>query len=119
MSDIAVKQKDDGFASAKKQSSFKDVMIRLLHHPTGMIGLAIFLLMVLAGIFAPVLTPYGYNDINVMEAYQGSSAAHLLGTDELGRDMLTRLLYGARYSIGLGGAAQAVSRATSEERSTA
>jgi peptide/nickel transport system permease protein len=99
----------DDFDTAKKQSAFRSIMKRLLHHPTGMIGCSIFLLMCLFAIFAPFITPYGYNDIDVMNAFLRPSWAHLCGTDELGRDLFTRLLYGARYSLALGIAAQLLS----------
>lgn len=90
----------------RKQSTLGGILKRLLHHPTGMIGMSIFFLMCLAAIFAPFLTPYGYNDMDIANAFCSPCLAHLCGTDELGRDLLTRLLYGARYSLGLGLAAQ-------------
>src|SRR6266511_794138 len=53
---------------------------------------------------APVLTPYNFSDQHLDRILQGPSAKHLLGTDQLGRDELTRLLYGGRVSllVGLG-----------------
>ena len=75
-------------------------------------GLTILLLLVLAAIFAGVLTPYSPYKTSLRESLKDPSAAHLLGTDALGRDVLTRLLYGARISLlvglavlGLGGTA--------------
>lgn len=62
----------------------------------------IILLITLAAIFAPLLTPYGYAEQDLFSRLQGPSAAHWLGTDELGRDVLTRLLYGARVSLLVG-----------------
>src|SRR5262245_28646965 len=52
-----------------------------------------------AAIFAPLIAPYQPDTIDATAINQGPSAAHLLGTDSLGRDILTRLLYGARLSL--------------------
>lgn len=60
---------------------------------------AIIVLFVLAAIFAPLLTPYEPEKQSLLDKLQGPSAEHLLGTDNLGRDLLTRLLYGARISL--------------------
>lgn len=61
-------------------------------------GLAIGLVVLIA-ILAPVLTPYSPDQVDILSASQGPSAAHWLGTDSLGRDVLTRLAYGARLSL--------------------
>ncbi len=53
----------------------------------------------LAALFAPLLTPYAYDAQVLKDAFQPPSAAHLLGTDEFGRDLLTRLFHGARTSL--------------------
>lgn len=62
------------------------------------IGLAMVLINILAAIFVPVIAPYEETEI-VADVWLPSSADHLLGTDHLGRDMFTRLLYGARNTI--------------------
>jgi peptide/nickel transport system permease protein len=56
-------------------------------------------LVVFASAAAPVLAPYQPNELNYDALYQGPSSAHLLGTDELGRDLLSRLLFGGRISL--------------------
>ena len=72
--------------------------------PLGTIGGVIVLLLLFVGIFADLLAPYGYNDIDLDALLQAPSASHLLGTDNLGRDLLSRIIYGARVSmyVGLG-----------------
>lgn len=61
---------------------------------------AIFIvLLILVAIFADVLAPYGINQQNLKQRNQGPSAQHLLGTDQYGRDVLSRLLYGSRISL--------------------
>ena len=83
--------------------------LRALRRPLGAVAGAWLALVVLAAIFAPVLSPYGYDIQALKEAYQPPSAAHWLGTDEFGRDLLTRLIYGARTSLSVSATAIAVS----------
>jgi peptide/nickel transport system permease protein len=77
---------------------------RFRRHKLAMASLIVLLLIGLATILAGVLTPYGYAEQQLDQILQGPSAKHLLGTDQLGRDELTRLLYGGRISllVGLG-----------------
>lgn len=63
-------------------------------------GIAIIVGYAIAGIFAPVLAPYGESDV-VGAGYEPWSAAHLFGTDQLGRDLFSRLIFGARNTIGI------------------
>src|SRR5690554_4232581 len=56
-------------------------------------------ILVLAAVCAPILTPYEYNDMNSIRRLNGPSPAHLMGTDEFGRDIFTRILYGARLTL--------------------
>ena len=62
----------------------------------------VILLFILAAIFAPVLAPYGYAEHDLTNRLSAPNAEHLLGTDELGRDVLSRLIYGARLSMVIG-----------------
>lgn len=71
---------------------------------TGSIIIAILLLIT---IFGPLLTPYSPYDMEVKNRLQGPSLAHLLGTDDFGRDLLTRILYGAKVSMWVGFASAA------------
>lgn len=93
----------------KKESQFQQVLKRLSQNKFSMIGLALVILIVLASIFAPFLTPYNPDAFDAMNSFAGSSAAHPLGCDKFGRDLLTRLLYGGRYSLALGFLAAAAS----------
>jgi len=70
-----------------------------------MFGLVILLSFMLITLLAPVLAPYGRDTIDMARVDQPPSAEHLLGTDELGRDVLSRLLYGGQVSMGVGVAA--------------
>ena len=75
---------------------------RFMRRPMAVAGLVVVLVFVTAAIFAPLLAPYGAGatDFNALQAH--SSSKHLLGTDELGRDELSRLIWGARASIQAG-----------------
>lgn len=73
--------------------------LRALRRPVGGLAGAWLILVIAAAIFAPLLTPYAYDVQALKEAYQPPSSAHWLGTDEFGRDLLTRLIYGARTSL--------------------
>ena len=66
------------------------------------VSLAMILLFVLAAILAPVLTPYRFDEMDLGHRLKPPSAEHLLGTDEGGRDVLTRMLYGSRVSLLVG-----------------
>ena len=82
---------------------YTDVWLRMLRRkPLGTVGGVIVLAMLLGAVFAGVLTPYGFSDTNLRERFVPASAAHWLGTDQIGRDVLTRILYGARISLYVG-----------------
>jgi peptide/nickel transport system permease protein len=72
---------------------------RLLRNPLGVAALAVLAIIVLAAIFAPLLTSYNPNAASVTNVLQSPGAGHLLGTDGAGRDVWARLLYGARYTL--------------------
>ena len=67
-----------------------------------MVGLIIVILMYLTAIFAPLIAPYEFDEINLENVIAGPSLEHPMGTDELGRDVLSRLLYAARVDLPVG-----------------
>src|SRR4051794_38953725 len=75
---------------------------RVLKQPTVAVGMIILLIFIVAAIFAPVLSPYDPIHQDVVHGLRPPSAAHLLGTDKLGRDIFSRMLYGARISLVVG-----------------
>jgi peptide/nickel transport system permease protein len=75
---------------------------RWFRQPALMAGLVITLIIVLVAILAPLLTSYNPITQNLSNTLQGPSAQHLLGTDQLGRDTFTRLIYGARVDLRIG-----------------
>ena len=72
---------------------------RLLRKKIGVTCLVIIALMYGSGIFAPLVTPYGYNDQDLSNTKQSPSLTHPFGTDRLGRDNLTRIIYGLRTTV--------------------
>jgi peptide/nickel transport system permease protein len=68
---------------------------------SGRVGMGLVLLMLALAIFGPAVAPYGAGKVVSVDEFGGISLAHPLGTDYLGRDMLSRVLFGARYTIGL------------------
>lgn len=70
--------------------------------PLGAFGFIICAIFLFCGVFADVLAPYGYNQISPMNRLKPPSAQFWLGTDNLGRDMLSRVLYGAQLSVIIG-----------------
>ena len=72
---------------------------QLARNRMALIGLIVLLVAVLAAIAAPLIAPYSPNKIAVIDALQAPSRAHLMGTDNLGRDLFSRILYGIRMSI--------------------
>ena len=93
----------------KRRSRLADFFVRLLREkPLGTISGIIVLIMVLVAIFADALAPFPYDEVNILDRMQGPSAEYLLGTDQLGRDLLSRLIVGARVSLTVGLAATAL-----------
>ena len=83
-------------------SLWQDAIRRLIQNRAAMIGGITVLILIFLAIFAPWIAPYSYSYQNLDLGASPPSAEHLLGTDVLGRDLLSRLLYGARISLLVG-----------------
>jgi peptide/nickel transport system permease protein len=97
------KQETTSIAKDAKQEdkSAQRIWRRFRKHPGAVVGSIILTLLVIAVLFAP-LSPYDPETSNVIEKFQSPSWQHPMGTDALGRDMLTRVLYGGRISLTVG-----------------
>ena len=93
------KQNSQTEEKLRKSSQWKDVWIRLRRNKLAMVGMVIAVLLALMAIFAPVIAPYDYQVQSIAERLQMPSAQHLMGTDNMGRDILSRLIYGGRISL--------------------
>ena len=90
----------------KRGGRFAGFFIRLWREkPLGTFGGMIVLILIYLAIFADVLAPYPYTEMHLADRLQGSSARYLLGTDYMGRDLFSRIIYGARVSLLVGLAA--------------
>src|SRR3989304_7761356 len=75
---------------------------RFKRNKLAVLGGIIVLTLFVAAIFAPLLSPYDPNHINVKHILEPPGRTHLLGTDDLGRDILSRMIWGARISLAVG-----------------
>ena len=86
----------------KHESLWADVWYRFRKNKMAMFGLIVLILLILCAIFADFIAPYGYDDQNLDIAIQGPSKEHLFGTDNFGRDIFSRIIYGSRISLQVG-----------------
>lgn len=82
-------------------SGVLEVLKRVTRDPLGLLGLVLVVIVISAALFANVLAPYDPAKLDILHKLQGPSAAHWLGTDQLGRDTLSRVIYGARVAMGI------------------
>jgi peptide/nickel transport system permease protein len=101
-------------AAPRRRSTLVGLFIRLVKEkPLGTVGLAIVVLLLLTGIFADLLAPYPMGQMDLLNMLASPSSAHWLGTDNLGRDVLSQIIYGARVSVIIGLSATALTTAVS------
>jgi len=86
----------------KRRSMFGEVWVRFLRKPIAVLGGLIIILVTLACILAPVLAPFDYDAQDVTRKFTEPNAEFIFGTDNLGRDVFSRLLYGGRISLMVG-----------------
>lgn len=84
------------------RSLWQDAWVRLKANHFAMFGLYVLIFMVVVSVLAPWIAPYSYAEQNLELGASAPSASHWLGTDVLGRDLLTRILYGGRVSLAVG-----------------
>ena len=89
-------------AHVKRKSEIMGILKQLAKNKLAVIGLIIFTVEIILAFLAPVIMPYKYDLMDMTAISQGPSLQHLFGTDELGRDILSRVLYGSRYSLTMG-----------------
>ncbi|WP_221031844.1 ABC transporter permease [Actomonas aquatica] len=83
-------------------SLWRDAWHRLAKNKLALFGGIVLIVLTIACIAGPWFSPYSYEETNLNNTFASPSAAHWLGTDQLGRDLMVRLLYGGRISIGVG-----------------
>ena len=92
----------------KKQSRFVEIWRRLKKNKAALISLFVILLIMIVAVFADFIAPYAYDEVDFAKTFAPASRENLLGTDRLGRDVLSRLIYGAGQSLQLGFVAVAI-----------
>lgn len=90
---------DEKTAHVKRKSQFGLICKRLFRNKLAVLGLVFVVVVVLSALLADVIAPYDYDKQNLSEAFQMPSAEHWFGTDNYGRDMLSRVIYGGRISL--------------------
>jgi peptide/nickel transport system permease protein len=100
---------DDSLENLKKRGQWRDVWKRLRRNRLAMVGMVVVILLLLMAIFADFIAPYSYDAADFSARLQFPSKAHLLGTDNFGRDLLSRIIYGSRTSLLVALAALAIS----------
>ena len=86
----------------KKRSQVKEVWRRFCRNKQAMVGMCMLLLLVFAAIFANIIAPYDPIEQDIVNRLKPPSSIHWFGTDELGRDIFSRILYGSRISLTVG-----------------
>ncbi|MCX5899755.1 MAG: ABC transporter permease [Proteobacteria bacterium] len=83
-------------------TAVSETMKALIKNPLALCGFCIVLFLLTCAVFAPVLAPHDYKEVNVRAILAPPGPGHIFGTDELGRDVLSRMMYGSRVSLAVG-----------------
>ena len=86
----------------KKRGQFKEIKRRFVKNKGALFGLAFIVILVVCAIIPSVIAPYGFDDQELARRFQSPSWQHLFGTDEYGRDIFSRVVFGCRISLTLG-----------------
>lgn len=92
-------QKKNAGKTIKVSTPGREAWRRLARNRTALMGMAILMIMLIFALLANVIAPYDYHEQILSDAYQTPSHAHIFGTDHFGRDLFSRCVYGARYSL--------------------
>jgi ABC-type dipeptide/oligopeptide/nickel transport system permease subunit len=87
------------FDQLEERNIWRDAFARMRRNRLAMVGLAIAMILIIVAIIGPYVSPYGFNETNITQIEARPSASHWLGTDQLGRDLLSRILWGARTAV--------------------
>lgn len=93
---------DQRLSSGPSRTLWRDSLSRLVRNPAGVAGLVVLVGLPSLALIAPWIAPYSPIDQSLLDSLEGPSAAHWFGTDQFGRDIFSRVLYGGRYSLPVG-----------------
>lgn len=92
----------DNGVTLKRQSQFKDIFRRFKRNKMAVFGLIVIVILILCALFPQVIAPYGYDDQNLSQLFLSPCLSHPFGTDNFGRDIFSRVIYGCRISLLIG-----------------
>lgn len=101
-------EKDSEFVAVESKTYLQDAWGRFKKNKLALMGLIFILVMVVCAIIVPIISPYTYDGQDLLNRNAGCSLNHPFGTDKFGRDILVRVMYGARISLSIGFAAAAL-----------
>ena len=99
------------FGAVKKEGMLRQTWKGLKKNKLAMVGLVLIILLIVMAVFADVIAPYGVDDQDLTQKFQSPSMEHIFGTDDFGRDVFSRVIYGSRYSLASGACAAILSAA--------
>ena len=101
MAEVVAGEGSGGSAEVRQpRTGAADLLVRLIKtKPLGFFGLIVITILLITATFAELIAPQGYNEVDVLSALQSPSWQHLMGTDNLGRDLFSRVVFGARISV--------------------
>lgn len=94
-----IQKKNAKRKKAYKSTPGRESWKRFKRNPTALVGLVVVCILILIAIFAPLIAPYDFQTQDYSAMMQAPSSVHLFGTDQFGRDIFSRVIYGARYSL--------------------
>lgn len=97
-----IKKTNRNSITLAKHSQLRDIIHRFAKNKAAVLGFVIIVIFVICALFPAQIAGTGYKDQDLKNRYQPSSSEHILGTDELGRDMFTRIVWGSRTSLSIG-----------------
>jgi len=102
MSNVTLQESSELVPTYKKKSQKAEVWRRFCRNKKAVVGLIMLCVLIFAAIFAQYIAPYDPIEQNLKNRLQKPSVEHIFGTDELGRDILSRVIYGSRISVSVG-----------------
>jgi len=101
MTAVSVAATPEARTAEQKQRS-NGLLLRLVHNPKGGFGMVVLIVLVIVAAIAPLAAPYNPNELHLLDQLSAPSAKYLFGTDEVGRDVLSRVMYSARPALAAG-----------------
>lgn len=95
-------QREKDILTLQKTSQFREILGRLLKNKIAVLGLVILVCLILTAIFADYIAPYGYDDQDLNRTFLSPCKEFIMGTDNFGRDIFSRVVYGSRVSLRVG-----------------